>query len=164
MAEQTPKAKKPSDGNQEQLEPFVVFLDETSHNCAPIHRALESAEIEFVQHGSKFRSGEFDEVWLPVVGNAGWAVLTCDKRIRYNQLEREKIIEHGIREFVFTSGNLNGAQMGEILKKALPSMRRMFHEYPAPFIATISKAGLITVRFDKNGKGQAQGKKEDKAH
>jgi hypothetical protein len=36
----------------------------------------------------------------------------------YNQLEREKIIEHGIREFVFTSGNLNGAQMGEILKKS----------------------------------------------
>src|SRR5260370_9641376 len=111
MAEQTPKAKKPSDGNQEQLEPFVVFLDETSHNCAPIHRALESAEIEFVQHGSKFRSGEFDEVWLPVVGNAGWAVLTCDKRIRYNQLEREKIIEHRIREFVFTSGVVHPANL-----------------------------------------------------
>jgi PIN like domain len=164
MAEQTRKSKKPSDGNQEQLEPFVVFLDETSHKCAPIHRALESAETEFVQHGSKFRSGEFDEVWLPVVGNAGWAVLTCDKRIRYNQLEREKIIEHGIREFVFTSGNLNGAQMGEILKKALPSMRRVFHEYPAPFIATISKAGLVTVRFDKNGKVEPKGKKEDQTH
>lgn len=164
MAEQTPKSKKPSDGNQEQLEPFVVFLDETSHKCAPIHRALENAEVEFVQHGSRFQSGELDEVWLPVVGTARWAVLTCDKRIRYNQLEREKIIEHGIREFVFTSGNLSGAQMGDILKKALPRMETIFHEYPAPFIATISKAGLVTVRFDKNGKVEAKGKKEDEAH
>jgi hypothetical protein len=36
-------------------------------------------------------------------------------------------------------------------------MRRIFHEYPAPFIATISKAGLVTVRFDKNGKVEAKG-------
>jgi hypothetical protein len=166
MAAQTPKSKKQSDGNQEQPEPFVVFLDETSHNCAPIHAALQGAETEFVRHGSKFKSGEFDEIWLPVVGKAGWAVLTCDKRIRYNQLEREKIIEHGIREFVFTSGNLSGSQMGEILKKALPSMKKMFREYPAPFIATISKAGLVTVRFDKNGKVDAKGKgkKNDEAH
>ena len=161
MAEQTPKLKKPSDGNQEQPEPFVVFLDETSHKCAAIHMALQSGNTEFVQHGDKFKSGEFDEVWLPVVGRAGWAVLTCDKRIRYNQLEREKIIEHGIREFVFTSGNLSGVQMGEILKKALPGMKRVFHEYPAPFIATISKAGLVTVRFDRNGKVSAKGKRED---
>jgi hypothetical protein len=78
MAAQTPKSKKQSGGNLEQPEPFVVFLDETSHNCAPIHTALESAETEFVKHGSEFKSGELDEVWLPVVGNAGWAVLTCD--------------------------------------------------------------------------------------
>jgi hypothetical protein len=126
---------------------------------------LESAETEFVKHGSEFKSGELDEVWLPVVGNAGWAVLTCDKRIRYNQLERGKIIEHGIREFVFTSGNLSGSQMGEILKKALPSMKKIFREYPAPFIATISKAGVVTVRFDRNGRVDAEGKrkKDDEA-
>jgi hypothetical protein len=53
--------------------------------------------------------------------------------------------------------------MGEILKKALPSMERVFHEYPGPFIATISKAGLVTVRFDKNGKVEKE-KKEDEAH
>jgi hypothetical protein len=161
MAEQIPKSKKLSDGNQEQLEPFVVFLDETSHKCAPIHQALASANAKMVQHGSMFRAGEYDEVWLPVVGKAGLAVLTCDKRIRYNQLEREKVIEHGIREFVFTSGNLSGAQMGEILKKALPSMKRIFREYPPPFIATISKAGAVTVRFDKSGR--VEGKKADQA-
>jgi len=51
--------------------------------------------------------------------------------------------------------------MGEILKKALPSMERIFHEHSAPFIATISKAGLVTVRFDRKGKVEAKGKRED---
>jgi PIN like domain len=131
---------------------FVLFLDETSHNCAPLHAALESSKTEYVRHGSRFRPGVFDEEWLPVVGRAGWAVLTCDKRIRYNQLEREKIVEYGIREFVFTSGNLSGKEMGDILKKALPKMKKLFDEYPAPFIATISKSGNVVVRFDKRGK------------
>jgi hypothetical protein len=131
---------------------FVLFLDETSHNCTPIHAALESSNTDFVRHGSRFKPGALDEEWLPVVGGAGWAVLTCDKRIRYNQLEREKIIEYGIREFVFTSGNLSGKEMGEILTKALPKMKKLFEEYPAPFIATISKSGKVVVRFDRHGK------------
>jgi len=139
---------------------LVVFLDETSHNCAPIHAALERSKTNFIRHGSRFRSGEFDEVWLQIVGEAGWIVLTCDKRIRYNELEKEKIIEYGIREFVFTSGNLSGSQMGEILEKALPAIKKISSEYPAPFIATISKAGIVTVRFDKNGKIDAKPKKK----
>jgi hypothetical protein len=55
--------------------------------------------------------------------------------------------------------------MGEILKKALPSMKKIFREYPAPFIATISKAGVVTVRFDRNGRVDAKGKrkKDDEA-
>lgn len=161
MAAQIKKSKKQSDGNPEQSQPeFVLFLDETSHNCAPIHSALEASRTKFVRHGSLFKPGVFDEDWLPIVGAEGWAVLTCDKRIRYNQLEREKIIEHGIREFVFTSGNLNGADMGLILREALPKMKKLFKEYPAPFIASISKSGNVVVRFDRGGKVNAKEKHE----
>jgi hypothetical protein len=98
--------KKQSDGNPEQsrLDPFVLFLDETLHNCQPIHSALEQAGVKFVRHGSRFSSGAHDVEWLPTVGENRWALLTSDKNIRYNQLEREKIIQYGIREFVFASG------------------------------------------------------------
>jgi hypothetical protein len=142
-----------------------LFLDETSHNCVPIHTSLDTLKIEYVRHGSLFESGADDEVWLPVVGQKRWAVLTCDKRIRYNQLEREKIMEHGIREFVFTSGNLNGETMGSILKIAASKMQRLFAQYPPPFIATISQSGSVTVRYDKDGAVDAKAKegKENKA-
>jgi len=89
--------------------------------------------------------------WLPIVGERRWALLTSDKNIRYNQLEREKIVQHQIREFVFASGNLSGEMMGQILAKALPKMKRLFRNYPPPFIAYLSQSGNVEVRYDKDG-------------
>jgi hypothetical protein len=160
MGGRTKRLKRQSDGSPEQPpDPFVLFLDETSHNCKPIHASLESLQVTYIRHGSKFASGADDEEWLPVVGQQGWAILTCDKRIRYNQLERDKIMQHGIREFVFTSGNLSGAMMGEILNKAVVQMEKLCAKYPAPFIATISQSGKVTVRWDKKGSVHAKSKK-----
>lgn len=99
-------------------------------------------------------------MWLPVVGRNRWAVLTCDKRIRYNSLERDKIMQHGIREFVFASGNLSGTMMGDILKVAGAHMQKLFAEYTGPFIAAISQSGNVTVRWDKDGSVHARGKRD----
>ena len=107
-----------------------------------------------------FRSGTRDTEWLAAVGENGWAVLTCDKQIRYNQLERDKIMQYGIREFVFTSGNLSGKMMGEILNVAMEKMKRLFADYPAPFIACITQSGNVAVRYDKGGSVHAQTKRK----
>jgi len=80
-----------------------------------------------------------------------WALLTSDKNIRYNQLERKKIVQHGIREFVFATGNLSGAMRAEILIKAVPKMMRLFKSYPPPFIAYLSQSGNVEVRYDRDG-------------
>jgi PIN domain-containing protein len=90
------------------LENFVLFLDERLLNCRPIHSALNELNVENKRHGQCFKPGVEDTEWLPEIGK-----LTSDKRIRYNQLERDKIVHYRIREFVFTSGNLSGAMMGE---------------------------------------------------
>jgi len=111
-----------------------------------------------VRHGSRFSSGALDVEWLPVVGEKRWALLTSDKNIRYNQLEREKIVQFGIRDFVFASGNLSGAMMAEILAVALPKMKRLFRTYPPPFIAYLSQSGNVEVRFDKSGSTHARKK------
>ena len=160
MGGRTKRLKRQSGGSPEQRpDPFVLFLDETSHNCKPIHASLETLQVTYVRHGAKFLPGVDDEVWLPIVGQERWIILTCDKRIRHNQLEREKIMQYGCREFVFTSGNLSGAMMGEILMAAVPQMKNLCAKYPAPFIATISQSGNVTVRWDSGGSVHAQDKK-----
>ncbi len=107
--------------------------------------------VVYKRHGEFFTPGVEDPKWLPEVGKEKWALLTADKRIRYNQLERDKIVHYGIREFVLTSGNLSGAMIGEILKIAIPRMRKLFAEFPPPFIACIAQSGNVEIRFDKYG-------------
>jgi hypothetical protein len=153
MAGQKRKWKKRSDGKpeQSQREPFVLFLDETLYNCRPIHEALDSMEIKFIPHGDRFSPGVIDTVWLPIAGEERWAVLTADKRIRFNELEIAQVIDHGVRQFVFSSGQLSGAKMGEILETAMPRMQEIFYAREAPFIACILRSGQVEVRYDKNG-------------
>jgi PIN like domain len=127
---------------------------------------LTGRGVEYVRHGSRFSSGALDVEWLPTVGEKHWALLTSDKNIRYNQLEREKIIQYRIREFVFASGNLSGEMMGEILARALPKMERLFRDYPPPFIAYLSQSGNVEVRYDADGSihGRRSGARGRKAN
>jgi len=129
--------KKQSGGNPGQSPPeaFVLFLDETLHNCQPVHAALANASIQYERHSTHFLAGTPDAKWLPEIGAKGWALLTCDQRIRYNQLEREKIVQCKIREFVLTSGNLSGAMMGETLTQAAARMKKLVRSHDPPFIA-----------------------------
>ena len=78
-------------------------------------------------------------------------MLTCDQKIRYNQLERQKIIQYRIREFVLTSGNMNGAMMGAALTRAAKQMKSLVRRYEPPFIAYISQSGNVAIRYDKDG-------------
>jgi hypothetical protein len=52
------------------------------------------------------------------VGLEGWVLLTTDKRIRYNFLEKRALEENAVREFVFTSGNMSGQDMAAALGPA----------------------------------------------
>jgi len=90
-----------------------------------------------------------DETWLPIVGSNGWVLLTTDKRIRYNLLEKRALEQHAVREFVFASGNLSGEDMAAALALALPKMRRLSARTKPPFVAGISRTGEVHLRWPK---------------
>jgi hypothetical protein len=118
--------------------------------------------VRFERHRAHFAAGVADVVWLPKVGQERWALLTCDQRLRYNELEIAKIVEHGIRAYFYTSGNLSGLMMSEILVPAMPKMKRLFKRCAPPFIATISKSGNVVLRYDSEGSVHHRHKKENK--
>ncbi|MCB0220599.1 MAG: hypothetical protein KDH09_12940 [Chrysiogenetes bacterium] len=84
-----------------------------------------------------------DEQWLELVGRNRWVAITCDQNIRRRYNERKAVIDFEVREFVFTSGNLSGPQMAEILALALPAIHRFLGRHEGPFIASISKKGIV---------------------
>jgi hypothetical protein len=152
MASRRNRSKKQSAGSKERPlslpEDFVLYLDENLHNCKPILEALSQHDVKHERHGQHFEAGTEDSVWLPFIGQQGWIVLTKDKRIRFNQLERTAVRRYRVREFYFSSGNYTGAEMAVTLVTAIPEMVRVCRKTPPPFIASISKAGKINLRFE----------------
>lgn len=86
---------------------------------------------------------------MPKVGSKGWVLLTADKRIRYNFLERQALQQHAVREFVFASGNMSGEDMGAALTLALPKIQRLARKLEPPFVATITRKGEVYLRWPK---------------
>jgi len=89
-------------------------------------------------------------VWLPKVGENKWILLTADKRIRYNLLEKKALAEHHVREFVFVSGNMSGTEMAAALESALHKMVRFAKRTNAPFVAAITRGGEVNLRWPKD--------------
>lgn len=54
-----------------------------------------------------------DVAWLRLAGERGWPVLMKDERIKYRAAERRALIDHGVRAFCLTPGNLNAQAMAD---------------------------------------------------
>jgi hypothetical protein len=129
---------------------FVFYLDENLCNSRAILETLTRLLVRFERHLAHFDRGVPDETWLPFVGSKGWALLTADKRIRYNLLEKRALQQHAVREFVFASGNLSGQDMAAALELAIPKMRRLCRNQKPPFIASITRQGQVHLRWPKS--------------
>jgi hypothetical protein len=54
-----------------------------------------------------------DVEWLQLAGQRGWPVLMKDERIKYRTAERQALLNHGVRAFCLTSGNLTAQTMAD---------------------------------------------------
>jgi hypothetical protein len=152
MAARRKKSKKPSAGSkhsQSQPESFTLYLDENLCNSAAILDALAKLVVPFERHLAHFERGAPDEKWLPLVGENNWILLTADKQIRYNFLEKRALEAHAVREFVFASGNMSGQEMATALKSALRKMQRLCRRFKPPFVAAITRTGEVHLRWPK---------------
>ena len=123
MASKKSRSKRQSDGKPEQLQldDFILYLDENLDNCQPILDCLLGNQIQHKRHRDFFARGTPDEVWLKFVADQAWVVLTKDKRNRYNDIERDALRRHRVREFYFGSGNFTGSEMAQALSSAIAS-------------------------------------------
>lgn len=80
-----------------------------------------------------------DEAWLRFAGERGWVVITPDARIRYRANEKAAVESAKVRQFVLTAKGLTGTEIGEVLAKAVPKIRRLVEEIDPPFIGKITQ-------------------------
>ena len=107
--------------------------------------ALAGAGVCVEPHGKHFRHDAPDTEWLSEVGRRGWVVLTKDKRIRYNPLEKQALLAAGVRAFFLTCGDMSGPDMAALFVRHLPAIERIARKAPGPVIALVSRSGVSVI-------------------
>jgi hypothetical protein len=88
-----------------------------------------------------------DTEWLARAGQQGWVVLMKDDRIRYRPVERAAVLDHRVRAFCLSSGNMLAAEMAQRFIDVLNQITEACSQ-PGPFLYTVSSVGLRRVRLD----------------
>lgn len=134
--------------NSKPPNPLEIFIDRSLGR--KIAAPLVAAGARVYLHDDYFDQGVEDEVWLTEVGKKGWVVLTKDKTIRYRTIERQALMNAGLKAFFFMSGSISFSSMAEIIAKALPAIRKFAESHAPPFIAGIYKDGSVKLILDDN--------------
>lgn len=126
----------------------ITFFIDRCLGSKVIVEKLRGAGITVEIHDDHFEKNAPDVDWLPEVGSRGWVVLTKDKMIGKNLLEKTAVTRANIKMFTFASQNISGGDMVTILLKAIVSMQEFVRKHPAPFIAKIYRNGQLDMWKD----------------
>ncbi len=130
-----------------------TFFVDRCLGTVDVPRALRDAGAHVAVHDDHFPQGCQDEEWLRVVGQKGWAVLTKDKWIRRNELERAALESAQVAAFVLSAGDLSGEATGAAFVAALPRMEHILAKWDRPLIARVTQSGNVEVVFGRRKGG-----------
>ncbi len=132
------------------LEDHTLFIDRCL-GSGHVPEVLRAQGINVEKHKDHFRDDEEDSVWLRECGRRGWVVLTKDKNIRHNPLEKAAILESGVAAFVITSKDLNGEQTAVAFVQALRRIGNLLASKRRPFIARVHRDGEVEIWINYRG-------------
>jgi hypothetical protein len=128
---------------------LTFFTDADLAGQALADAITESSGGVVEMHDKHFPQRTDDVDWLRFVGQRDWVVITKDKRIRKRPLEREALINAGVRAFVLVSGNLKKDAMAAIFRAAMPAILELIAIQPPPFIARVSLLARVDLLYPR---------------
>ncbi len=121
----------------------TIFFIDRCLGKHPILEKLRATGIAVEIHDDHFPQNTLDADWIPKIGEWGWIILTKDKQIARNTLERQAVARAKIRMFTLASTKLTGAEIAIAFQKALESMLKFIERNDAPFIAKVYRDGKV---------------------
>jgi hypothetical protein len=138
------------DGLKRSLRGVVFFIDRCSGKA--VSAVFENHSLKFELHDDHFSQTTPDVEWIRECGARRWVILSSDRTIHKNLIERAAILRAKVGSFFFSSADWNTAEKIAILTKALPKMAYLITKRKRPFIAIISKNGSLELLIDYGGK------------
>ena len=131
----------------------TLFFDRTFGKRLP--HALRLLGVDAEAHQDHFAQDAPDEEWLAGVSAHGWIVLTNDKRIRFNEIERQALLTHRIGCFVFTRGNRTRWEQVQIIARAWDRMQEVIGTMTRPFVYSVRADGSLALLLGSASEAQS---------
>jgi hypothetical protein len=141
-----PSAANAAQREAERLASLTFFLDYQIGRYT-VADALRAAGAHVEVHIDHFNQAAPDVEWIPEVGRRGWVLITKDKNIRRNPLERDAYEKARLRGFVLTGADMGGKEMADLLVMCLPGMVRRAASRSGPLLFAVSRVGVFTKLF-----------------
>jgi hypothetical protein len=121
------------------LEDFVFIVDECLGKSVADALRSVGAQVKLVTE--EFGPGTPDKDWLPDVGRHGWLLITKDKRIRQNPVERRALQLAGVQAFFMGVRNPGAEEASAVVKDNAVRMVEFALKHEPPFVVVIRKGG-----------------------
>ena len=138
-----PSAANASRRRLERLRALTFFLDHQIGRYV-VAELLRAAGATVEVHLDHFNGDAPDTDWIPEVARRNWVLITKDKNIRRNPLERAAYVSAGLRGFVATGQDMSGVDLGDLLVRRLDGMLRRAYNRPGPLLFAISRNGVFS--------------------
>lgn len=89
-----------------------------------------------------------DHVWIPVVAQEGWVIITRDSRIQHHRAEIAAVQAHAAKMVALTGADAGSTWLQ--LEIVMSQWRRIeaLADQAGPFVWRATRSGLSKVRFD----------------
>lgn len=98
---------------------------------------LRAAGLTVHRHVDHFVADALDVDWVPAVASRGWIILSSDRAMLRNPLERDAIMSSGARFFAVVGSSVPAKDLAENFVNTLAAVERVITRQPAPFFAKV---------------------------
>jgi hypothetical protein len=124
----------------------MIFIDRSVPKG--VAEAIKQVRPDVLWLEDKFPHDTPDEVWLEAAGDAGWLVISRDKKIKTRRGQRQLIVKHRVGCFIINQKqDPTKWEYLRLIVGALDQMEEKFAETSRPFGFTIDKQGVMRRAF-----------------
>lgn len=140
------------------LEDITFFADRSSGK--QLAERLKEIDLNIEKHDDHFEQNTLDVVWLEECGNRDWVIISSDKAIKKNFLEKQALMKSNLTSFFFTTANLISEQQFQIVEKAIKRIANVISSNKKPFIARLDKESGVEIWTNHKGEDLIAKKQE----
>jgi len=115
-----------------------LFLDRNQGN-KQVPELLRKAGLIVECHSSYFKQEEDDDVWIKDCARRGWVIVTSDKQIEHDPVNRQAVIESAAKVFLLQENNSRAVIWASALVVSRIRMYEIINDTKGPFFADISR-------------------------